>query len=498
MPSIHIETPTTIDRTLRTTVQPSRDLARFFTGDPLEITYDTSIEAVPESILVIPALAQVCPVAWANGADVTVDAVDATFVAALEEIKATMLEMYDFLEGGDLYAREVVDNDFGDASADIVSVDTSTGLESGDTASGLASGDTATGREPADESPSSPAGGAPRQIETDGIGAEGQNATSTGKSGLLFTGGVDSTCSYVRHREEAPTLISIRGWTISPDAAGDEQWNHLTRRVSDFADERGLETAFVEANMLSFLDHPMLLAHYKRYVDGGWYSSVGHGLGLLGLCAPMAATRGIDDLYMAATHWEGIDLEWGSRPDIDDHVRWGGTQCHHDCYELTRQERLDAIATYVDSDAPDLELQTCNNRMDGNCGTCEKCYRTAVGLRLSGLEPSEHGYPFSDDEYPEIRHALEEGRWILGEDERYMWEDIRDRARETELKSSAERAFFEWLGEADLSSIVDNSGSPLHHRVLRAGARNAPNAVYSRLYPVWTMAKSGYRRLRLQ
>ncbi|WP_252698561.1 hypothetical protein [Natronosalvus vescus] len=470
MPSIHIETPTTTDRTLRTTVQPSRDLARFFTGDPLEITYDTSIEDVPESILVIPALAQVCPVAWANGADVTADAVDATFVAAVEEIKATMLEMYDFLEGGELYAREVVDNDFANERS----------LES------------------ADAPPSPTSAESARPVETDGIGLDERNPSSGGESGLLFTGGVDSTCSYVRHREEAPTLISIRGWTISPDSSGDEQWNHLTRRVTDFADERSLETAFVEANMLSFLDHPMLLAHYKRYVDGGWYSSVGHGLGLLGLCAPMAAARGIDDLYMAATHWEGIDLEWGSRPDIDDHVRWGGTQCHHDCYDLTRQERLDAIAAYVDSDAPGLELQTCNNRMDGNCGTCEKCYRTAVGLRLSGLEPSDHGYPFSEDEYPEIRRALEEGHWILGEDERYMWEDIRDRSRETEPESPAERAFFEWLDQADLSSIVDNSGSPLHHRVLRAGARNAPDAVYSRLYPAWTVAKSGYQRLRPQ
>lgn len=134
----------------------------------------------------------------------------------------------------------------------------------------------------------------------------------------------------------------------------------------------------------------MLLAHYKRFVDGAWYSSVGHGLGLLGLCAPMAYARGIEDLYVAATHWDGIDLEWGSRPDIDDYVRWSGTRCHHDAYELTRQERLDAIADYVETDAPDLQLQTCNVRMDGNCGECEKCYRTAVGLRLSGLEPSDH------------------------------------------------------------------------------------------------------------
>jgi hypothetical protein len=432
MTAITIEQPTVDDRTLECDVRPSSDLERFFTAEPFRTTYDTSIEDVPDGILVIPVLAQVCPVAWANGADVYVDEVDATFAHALEDVEETLCGMYDFLEGGTLYARRTID------------------------------------------------------AEPD----------ADGESGLLFTGGVDSTCSYVRHREEEPTLVSIRGWTITPDPADDEKWRHLTDRVETFAGERGLETAFVESNMLSFLDHPMLLAHYKRYVDGAWYSSVGHGLGLLGLCAPMAYARGMEDLYVAATHWEGIDLEWGSRPDIDDNVRWAGTRCHHDSYELTRQERLDAIADYVASDAPGLELQTCNARMDGNCGRCEKCYRTAVGLRLSGLEPNDHGYPFDDREYDRIREALENGDWVMGQDEKYMWEDIRVRARETEPESAAEQAFFEWLEDADLDDLVSESGPPLTHRLLRAGARNAPNSVYNALYPAWTTAKSGLRFVR--
>ena len=423
--------------TLECDLRPSAELERFFTGEPFRVSYDRSIEDVPEGVLAIPVLANVCPVAWANGADVYVDEVDATFAHALEDVKGALLSMHNFLEGGVLYAKETVDA-AGDASP----------------------------------------------------------AADDSDSALLFTGGVDSTASYVRHREEEPTLVSIRGWTITPDPADDEDWDHLRERVSGFADERGLETAFLETNALSSLDHAMLLAHYKRHVDGAWYSSVGHGLGLLGLCAPMAYARGIDDLYVAATHWEGIDLEWGSRPDIDDNVRWGGTRCHHDCYDLTRQERLDLIADYVESEAPTLELQTCNDRMDGNCGECEKCYRTAVGLRLSGLEPTAHGYPFSDDDYAEIRRKLEGGAWELGEDERYMWADIRDRVRETDPESPEERAFFEWLEAVDLETLVAESGSPLSHRLLRAGARNTPTSVYNVAYPAWKSVQSGLERVR--
>jgi hypothetical protein len=199
------------------------------------------------------------------------------------------------------------------------------------------------------------------------------------------------------------------------------------------------------------------------------------------------------DLYVAATHWEGIDLEWGSRPDIDEHVRWTGTQCHHDAYELTRQERLDRIADYVRAEAPTLRLQTCNDRMDGNCGACEKCYRTAVGLRLSGLEPSDHGYPISHSDYRHLRRSLERGEWVLGRDERHMWADIRERVRETEPATPAERTFFEWLEATDLDDLISASEPPLSHRLLRAGARNAPNAVYNTVYPAWTAAKAGLR-----
>lgn len=437
MSAIIIDSVTADDDTLEATIRPSDDLERFFTGQPFRTRYDCTIESVPEGVLAIPVLAHVCPVAWAQGADVYVDEVDASFARALEDVKASLLSMYDFLEGGTLYARN-----------------------------------TTTVAPP-----------------------------SGGQSGLLFTGGVDSTSSYVRHRASDPTLISIRGWTITPDASDDDDWEHLRSRIEGFADERDLETAFIESNMLSALDHPMLLAHYKRHVDGAWYSSVGHGLGLLGLCAPMAYARGIEDLYVAATHWEGIDLEWGSRPDIDDYVRWTGTQCHHDCYDLTRQERLELIASYVDDpsadpDASRLELQTCNTRMDGNCGECEKCYRTAVGLRLAGLEPAAHGYPFEDEDYHDIRSSFENGDWILGLDERYMWEDIRDAVRETDPSSPAERAFFAWLSDADLDALVAESGSPLHHRLLRAGARNTPNSVYNTVYPVWNVAKVGARRVR--
>ncbi len=431
-PSIRLDAVDANGTTLECAIEPSRELRRFFSGEPFRAEYDVSIEDVPEGILAIPALAQLCPVAWTRGADVYVDEVDARFAHALADVEATLRGMYpEFIEGGELYARRTV------------------------------------GAEPEDRS----------------------------GHGLLFTGGVDSTAAYVRRREAAPTPIAVRGWTIGPEPADDGKWATLRERVSAFAAERGLEAAFVAANPLEALDHPMLLAHFSRHVDGGWYSSVGHGLGLLGLCAPLAYARGMGELSIAATHWEGVDLEWGSRPEIDERVRWTGTDCRHEVYDLTRQERLDLIADYVRTDAPGLALQTCNVRLDGNCSECEKCYRTSIGLRLAGLDPNDHGYRFEDADYRIVREAFEDGSWILGEDERLMWADIRERVRETEPRSAPERAFFEWLESVDLGGLVGAAGRPLGHRLLQAGARNAPTPVYRGLYPVWDVAKRSYRRV---
>ncbi len=432
-----IDRPSVTGSTLECELRGSPAVERFLTGESFRVTYDRSIEAVPEPILTVPVLANVCPVAWALGADVYVDRVDREFAAALTAVEDTLCGMHDFLEGSTLYARTR-------ETPDLPRTDD---------------------RSPTDEA-------------------------------LLFTGGVDSTCSYVRHRNAAPTLVSIRGWTITPDQSDDADWQQLRERVTAFADERDLETAFIETNALTALDHTMLLAHYKRHVDGAWYSSVGHGLGLLGLCAPMAATRGIETLHVAATHWDGIDLEWGSCPEVDESVRWTGTRCHHDGYQLTRQERLDVIADYVRTQAPDLSLQTCNIRMDGNCGDCEKCYRTAIGLRLADLKPADHGYAFDDGDYAHVRAALEGGEWELGTDEYHMWADLRERACTVEARSSREQAFFEWLTEVDLAALVDQSEPPLAGRLVRGGVRNAPTPVYKMLYPRLKRVVAGVDRLQ--
>ena len=473
MPEIAIA-PLEVDGgTLRCDVSYDRPLRRFFTGEAFVADYDVDLEAVPESVAVIPVLAHVCPVAWANGADVRAPAVDAEFLESLRAVGNELVDMYPaFMRGGRVRVAEAVD---GNETVE------------GDEANGVRPGRSGTG--PTREEGTSRTG-------TDETGRTGDGGAGT-DAAMLFTGGVDSLATYVRHREEAPALVSVQGWVVKRDQP--ERWARVWRGVERFADDRGVRSHAISSNMLDFLDTPMLQAHYKRFVDGAWYSSVGHGLGMLGLCAPLAFAAGYGRIYMAATHTAAFAEPWGSHPRIDDRIRWSGTRAVHDGYELSRQEKLELIADYVRAGNGDLVLRTCIHSATGeNCSECEKCYRTMVGLLLAGLDPNDHGYEMDAGTFEEIRSALEDGEFTMGEDERFMWRDIRDHVPESVDRGEPTGrypwpeadAFFAWLRSADLDELVDRSGPPLADRVVRAGMRHTPQPVYAGVYSVYDRART--------
>lgn len=427
-------TSTTVDgSSVEYEVDYSRELRRFFDTSTFSVSYDVDVSDVPRGVLTIPVLAQVCPVAWATDSTVAVDAVDRTFVESLSAVRETLERMYPaFIGGGTLRPKKVTDH-----RAD------------------------------------------PGEFEG---------------SAQLFSGGVDSLATYVRHRDADPALISIQGWVVGVDE--DERWRQAMGHVQRFAEREGQQTHGVTANISSFLDHTMLNVHYKHHTDGGWYSGVGHGLGLLGVCAPLAYSRGYGVIHVGSTHWDGFELDsvtwpgrgspWGSHPAIDDNVQWSGTRGHHDAYEITRQDKVDLLADYARETDP-FVIRTCTyDDLGGNCNRCEKCVRTATGLLLAGVDPNDFGYRVDEDWYDYVIERFEANEWALDEHVRYYWEDIQSHLPpEGPLPDEAAADFFAWLAENDFADDVERSTQPAWVRLLRIGARNAPYEVYEYLYPIY-------------
>src|SRR5208337_617049 len=72
----------------------SGQIKRFFNGNQFFAEYDVSIEGIPDAILIIPFLSAICPIAWANQADIYVETVDETFLQSLEKVRSALNKFY--------------------------------------------------------------------------------------------------------------------------------------------------------------------------------------------------------------------------------------------------------------------------------------------------------------------------------------------------------------------------------------------------------------------
>lgn len=416
MTEIVIENVEADSNVLRSEISFSPELRRFFRGDDLFTEYSVDISDVPESVLAIPVLTQVCPVAWMQNADVYTPVLDSTLSESLGQVREALKQMYpSLIQGGDIHYREL---------------------------------------------------------------AEGESGEKSGESGIFFTGGVDSMFSFVRHREESPSLINVQGWTVSIDDS--ETWNEVKEYVEGVATDHGVDALFVRSNMLRFLRNPMLIAYSEPHVTGAWYSSVGHGLGLPGLCAPLAYATGISDLYLSPSHWEGISQPYGTQPDVVENVQWSEADVHLEGYEYSRQERLEKIAEYVKAENSDLTLVTCTEKVSENCGRCEKCCRTSVGLLLAGLDPNDHGYRFDSETFEYIQNRLQNGDWGFRKDEHvHHWEDLQDHASIEETPFEGSQEFLRWLCEADFEAYADREQTPIENRLLFPLYRTIPWRIFN-------------------
>lgn len=181
--------------------------------------------------------------------------------------------------------------------------------------------------------------------------------------GSFFSGGVDGSYTFLRHREEITHLVSVQGIDVQVD--GDALWGRIIDANQAFADAHGKALVNVRSNIRRFC-HP-------RGV--GW--SVLNGAGL----AAIAHALGLARFYIAASHTYAELFPWGSHP-LTDHA-WGSNsvQLIHDG-AARRSEKLRLIGT--SPEALNM-LRVCWQDAGYNCGQCDKCIRTRTTLRLLGL-----------------------------------------------------------------------------------------------------------------
>jgi len=202
------------------------------------------------------------------------------------------------------------------------------------------------------------------------------------RRGLFFSCGIDSFYSLLRNESRSQQeedgsitdLIVLRGFDIHYGRRDSGLYDRLLHNSSRVADRLGIRTLPVATNARELTD---------RYVHTRWSS--GGFLAGVGLCVQKI----FREVLIAASDTYGQLVPWGSHPDIDPLWSTESLAFVHDGCEASRVEK-----TRLVSNNPLVmeTLRVCSQSYATlaysprlyNCGMCEKCMRTMVGLHVAG------------------------------------------------------------------------------------------------------------------
>lgn len=336
--------------------------SKYFRKDNLFYSkYDYDLKSVPESILIIPLLSNIMPIAWFAGFDVEILEVDEDFYNALKDIKVEFSKQFPNKKlKGNLIAKKLTKN--------II---------------------------------------------------EGNN------SAMLFSGGVDAYATYIRNFESKPDLVTILGADI--EIQDKTQWHNFTNFLENESLLINNKKVYIETNVRDFYTY-----HIELLLDDiGWWGLVQHGLSLIGSIAPLSYINNYKNIYIASSYTKDIDIAWGSTPQVDEKITWGGIKVFHDGYELKRQDKVDLIANFATKTNNQFKLRVCYSELRNgfNCSNCEKCFRTILGLILNGKDPNLFGFNVDKDVYHKMFKVLNE--YGASKGMQYFWWELLEKAKST-------------------------------------------------------------------
>jgi hypothetical protein len=184
----------------------------------------------------------------------------------------------------------------------------------------------------------------------------------------FFSGGVDSTYTFLKHEEEISHLVLIHGFDFYDVS---ESYRVAVERNSRFAEAHGKTLIPIETNYYPF---GYRYAMSRNLTQGSALGAVALLLGFATAYVP--SSLAYDEL-----------MPLGSHPLTDPLWSNEAVQVIHDGCEARRTDKLRKILT---SDAALANLRVCFEDMNVNCGQCAKCLRTMVALRFLGAA----GAPF--------------------------------------------------------------------------------------------------------
>jgi hypothetical protein len=339
----------------------------------------------------------VLPLAWLTGSDVYVKSLDKTFKESMNELKNAFNEMFPKVSfDSEIYVEELVEN-------------------------------------------------------------KNEFISGEKRTGLLFSGGVDSTYSMVSNFHLKPKLIMIWGVDDFSYPECRKYWEKVISIYTEYAKRNDLEIYIIKTNISQLLDNNRIEHRFfKELYNGDLRGTLQHSLVLLPPAAPLSIGR-FDKLLIAASH-RNIDRGLrpsGALPKFDEKIIWGDLSVKHHG-NISRLDKLIALGDYLKNNYIPLRVCWRSKLVDGylNDSACRKCYRTIVNLVVSGVDPNKCGFKVDETTWKGMRSMLLKHR-TTGRGR--SWSRALNLVSEDVMCDfPGSRDFFKWLKDFDFKSIQKN------------------------------------------
>lgn len=375
--------------TLKHHVDVSKSLQKYFDSEELIVKYPIEIDELNEDVLSVPLLTNLCTLAWVTDSTLRINILDETLAESLEDIKAGYQKTLD-LANIDLTLN-----------GEIIVEDTN-------------------------------------QYDTN-------ESIEKNKTVQLFTGGVDSTSTYLRHRDKNPNLITVKRYSDSK-----ERWERIIDNVNNFSNYFGTEVHVIETNFRKNFLSKRLTREYRRELGRSWWAALRCYLGYMGICAPLTVAKDYTTFYQASSYTQSRKIITAN-PDIINELSWSHTECKLDAYDMTRQDKINQIVDVSNEIDYSFYLYSCGKGSKGkNCSKCLSCYRNILGLLTAGATPESFGMYTDENVLDRIRHEIESDELELSELEVEFWKNIQ---RDLDHTFAGPSDFYQWFESVQLDAV---------------------------------------------
>ena len=303
-------------------------LKPYFSTDTMFIEYQEDMSMVPKSILAAPFVANIIPLMWATNTILWVKELDHTFYESLIRVYYAYQRMYShFPLKGDIFPGKFIDNHL--------------------------------------------------DVKRESL--------------LLFSGGLDANCTYVRIRDTKPLLFNIQGWyksLMDLDEAADAD----IRDVKIFAKREGTDSSSAKSNFAVVVKKTEWNKKIRPQFGDSWWHGFNHSMAFITIAMPLAYKHGIKNIYIASSVPMGEYATCASHITTDSEFRFAGVGgCIHDGAELVRQEKVQTVVAYQKTTGKPYPMRVCSFN-DHNCCECDKCFRTVLGLTAEAVDARDFGF----------------------------------------------------------------------------------------------------------